>query len=183
MTTEQKDIFRKIKQFILDSRSTSGTSAPPNAARLAFVNNFPARDRSFLVKLATELNLTLTWDEYDADDRNLATIYLPEPDVDDDDGSVVEADPEAEAAVDRVLLKYEKANVIDSSDDAFDEREKARTKEKMDQWKAGYYKVRIDFQGACPPSNPCRRRNWSSRIQTKLKSRSWYTATVKAFNG
>ena len=41
------------------------------------VNDFPARDRVFITKLAEDLHLTTTWDEYDDEDRNLVTWRFP----------------------------------------------------------------------------------------------------------
>lgn len=47
-------------------------------------------------------------------------------------------------AVDRVLKKYEKAPVMDKdAEGTFDERHAQAVKEKMDEWKRGYYQVRI----------------------------------------
>ena len=54
-----------------------------------------------------------------------------------------EEDEESRAAVDRVLNKYEKAPVMDEDKDGdFDARYEWSIKEKMDEWKRGYYKVR-----------------------------------------
>ena len=53
-----------------------------------------------------------------------------------------EDDAESRAAVDRVLKKYEKAPVADpEAEGTFDERYERSMKEKMDEWKRGYYKV------------------------------------------
>lgn len=131
-------MFGKVKQFILDQRDPA-TKKEGVDARVAFVNDFPARDRAFLVKIASDLNLTLTWDEYDEQDRNLATLYPPEPDADESEES---EDEEAIAAVDRVLRKYERAGLIDRHDaEEFDAREKGRLQERMGAWKADYYRV------------------------------------------
>ena len=51
-------------------------------------------------------------------------------------------DDEANAAVDRVLKKYEKAPILDlDAQGSFDERHERSVKEKMDEWKRGYYRV------------------------------------------
>lgn len=131
-------MFAKVKQFVLDQRNPDAKKEGAEA-RVAIVNDFPARDRVFLVKLAADLNLTLTWDEYDEQDRNLATLYPPESDPEDDEES---EDEEALLAVDRVIRKYDRASLIDRHDDeAFDEREKGKLKERIDAWKQDYYRV------------------------------------------
>ena len=91
-------------------------------------NTFPARERQFISTLAEDLHLLVTWDKYE-DNQNIVTWQfpgalerpLPEEaqktnsdavgegeweDVDDD-----EDDDEESKAVDRVLKKYEKAQV------------------------------------------------------------------------
>lgn len=58
-------------------------------------------------------------------------------DTSDDEAAVQESN----AAVDRVLNRYQHAKTLEDGDDEFDKREAARLKEKMDEWKRGYYKV------------------------------------------
>ena len=63
----------------------------------------------------------------------------------DDEGEEEEEseDEESNAAVDRVLKKYGKAPVVDDDEGGgFDARYDQSVKEKMDEWKRGYYKVR-----------------------------------------
>ncbi|EDR12633.1 uncharacterized protein LACBIDRAFT_311238 [Laccaria bicolor S238N-H82] len=119
------------------------------------VNAFPARERVFITKLTEDLHLSETWDEFDEEDRNLVTWRFPraleeEPETGEqkehsewEDEDEVE-DEESKAAVDRVLKKYEKAPVEDvDADGTFEERYERFVKEKMDEWKRGYYKVGI----------------------------------------
>ena len=126
------------------------------------VNDFPARDRQFITQLAQDLHLSIAWDEYDEEDRNLVTWRFPgeleEPLPDDQNGKTEqtegeddewedEDDEEARAAVDRVLNKYAKAKVMDDDKDGdFDARYEMSLKEKMDEWKRGYYKVRLWYR-------------------------------------
>lgn len=136
------------------------------SARLALPNEFPARDRAFITKLSEELHLDVGWDEYDQD-QNLVTWRFPrmshqvgekgegeeegEEPIIEQDGSTSNSewedeasgdDDEAHAAVDRVLKKYEKAPVVDlDAQGSFDERHERSMKEKMDEWKRGYYQV------------------------------------------
>ncbi|EDR05447.1 uncharacterized protein LACBIDRAFT_303165 [Laccaria bicolor S238N-H82] len=116
------------------------------------INSFPARERVFITKLTEDLHLSVTWDEFDEEDRNLATCRFPraledepetseqEEDSEWEDEDEVE-DEESRAAVDCVLKKYEKAPVEDvDADGTFEERYERSLKEKMDEWKRGYYK-------------------------------------------
>ena len=161
LTKNQRDIFDKVKKFIFDSRSLSASHH--RSARLALPNQFPARDRAFITKLSEELHLDVGWDEYDRN-QNLVTWRLPrlshqvgdEKEEEggitiEEDGSTANSewedeasgdDDEAHAAVDRVLKKYEKAPVVDlDAQGSFDERHERSVKEKMDEWKRGYYRV------------------------------------------
>jgi 5'-3' exoribonuclease 1 len=117
-------------------------------------NSFPARDRAFITKLAEDLHLSITWDEYDADDQNLVSWRFPgaleeplpegevNPAEEDGDEWEDEDDEESNQAVDRVLAKYTKAKVMtDDADGDFDARYEAAITEKMDEWKRGYYQV------------------------------------------
>lgn len=55
-------------------------------------------------------------------------------------------DDEAYAAVDRVLKKYEKALVVDlDTEGSFDERYEKSVKDKMDEWKRGYYQGKLEI--------------------------------------
>ena len=69
-------MFDQVKQFVLDRRNLSSTDDQKRAP-LTMVNDFPARDRVFITKLAEDLHLTTTWDEYDDEDRNLVTWRFP----------------------------------------------------------------------------------------------------------
>ena len=132
-------------------------------------NTFPARDRTFINKLADDLHLSVTWDEYDENDQNLVTwrfpgeLEEPVPDPengdangksdetiieqgDDDDAWEDEDDEESRAAVDRVLQKYERAKVQeDDKEGDFDARYELSIQEKMAEWKRGYYKVSTEY--------------------------------------
>jgi 5'-3' exoribonuclease 1 len=155
LTEEQRVIFDQVKAFVMQHRGAP--TATLARARLALPNTFAARERTFIGKLADDLHLSLTWDEYDADDNNLVTWRLPGaldaplPDEDAADGDDGEWEDvgEADAAVDRVLNKYDKARVMpEDGEGDFDARYEASVKEKMDEWKRGYYKVRAATQRA-----------------------------------
>ena len=148
-------IFDQVKAFVLDNRS--GPSSSMRKALLQMPNVFSAGDKAFISTLAEDLHLTITWDEYDEQDQNLLIWRFPgsleEPipssnGTDGDDEVESEEDEEEEEeegreAVDRVLKKYETAKVaMENAHDNFDMREEQRIKEKMDEWKRAYYRVR-----------------------------------------
>jgi 5'-3' exoribonuclease 1 len=154
MTISQRMIFDQVKAFVLENRSSSSSDA--KKALLTMPNMFSAGDKAFINKLADDLHLTITWDEYDEQDQNLLIWRFPgsleEPllaangtDGDDGEGSdewTDEDEEEGREAVDRVLKKYETARVaMENAEDNFDMREEQRLKEKMDEWKRSYYQV------------------------------------------
>ena len=109
-------------------------------------NVFSAGERAFLTSLAYDLHLTPSWDEYDSEDQNLVVLRFPgalESPLDDEDSESDSQDEvEATAAVDRVLQKYDKAKMLmENLEDNFDSREAVRLRQKMDEWKRGYYWV------------------------------------------
>lgn len=157
-------IFDQVKAFVLQRRKLSAAQHA-GQPRLTMVNNFPARDREFIQRLAEELHLSLAWDEYDEKDRNLVTWRFPgeldEPlpedsngnsrsseGEDDDDWEDVD-DEESRLAVDRVLNKYAKAKVMgDDKEGDFDARYEMSIKDKMDEWKKTYYKACFVLSGS-----------------------------------
>jgi 5'-3' exoribonuclease 1 len=174
LTQPQRDIFDKVKAFVLDNRTKS--SAEYRCALLSMPNTFAARERKFISTLAEDLHLSVTWDDYDGNDQNIVTWrfpgaleqQLPEPeevdrtncdvegegeweDVDDDDEEEEEEEEEeSKAAVDRVLKKYSKAQVMDDDEGGgFDARYERSLREKMDEWKRSYYKVHFFTSHVC----------------------------------
>lgn len=159
LTKPQRIIFDEVRTFIFSQRKPSKGPRPES---LTMPNIFPARERRFITDLAAELHLDVSWDEYDDEDQNLVVFRLPganhdnsnnngspqavaEEGADGDEGwedeSEESEDPEATAAVDRVLKKYERADVVEEEEDDFDVRHDRALQERMDQWKRGYYRV------------------------------------------
>ena len=156
LTKPQREIFDEVKAFVLDNRGRPFN--PAHHPALTMPNDFPARERGFISRLADELHLILAWDEYDEEDVNVVTWRLPEameqhsapngdgvPDEnanEDEDEWEDEDEEESRAAVNRVLQKYEKAEVADEdADEGFDARHEQSVKLKMDEWKREYYQV------------------------------------------
>ena len=185
LTSSQRAIFNQVKAFVLEHRSP-GSVEHQRKSRLTMPNTIPAADRKFVTDLADDLHLSITWDEYDDDDQNLITWRFPGEleelvpenggsddkggeQGDDDEAWEDEEDEESRAAVDRVLQKYEKAKVKeDDKEGDFDARYEQSVKEKMDEWKRGYYKVcplllrRSEYLHEAP-----RRANWRSAMTNR----------------
>ncbi|GJE94543.1 5'-3' exonuclease [Phanerochaete sordida] len=162
LSTAQRKIFDQVKAFVLEHRAP-GSVAHQRKSRLTMPNTMPAKDRKFISKLAEDLHLSVTWDEYDENDENLVTWRFPgeleepvpengdsppksEEGDEDDEAWEDEDDEESRAAVDRVLQKYERAKVQeDDQEGDFDARYELSIKEKMDEWKRGYYKGKLEI--------------------------------------
>ncbi|KAG6877497.1 hypothetical protein C0993_006599 [Termitomyces sp. T159_Od127] len=167
LTAAQRDIFDQVKAFVLDNRKIP-SSERTRGARLAMPNDFPARERKFIEKLAEDLHLNVRWDEYNEQDVNLVTLRFPdefeEPEPTETNGTAApngnsegedgdwedvedeDEDEESRAAVDRVLKKYEKSHVMqDDEGGGFDARHDRSVKEKMDEWKRGYYRGKLEI--------------------------------------
>lgn len=155
LTRPQREIFGKVKAFILENRKD--TLSQYRSSLLSMPNTFPARERQFISSLAGDLHLSVTWDEYDDVDQNLVVWRFPGaldeplPEVGDDEthenegeweDEEEEEDEESRAAIDRVLKMYEKAQVMDDDEGGgFDARHEQSLAEKMDEWKRNYYKA------------------------------------------
>ncbi|KAM6490715.1 exonuclease II [Amanita muscaria] len=150
LTEPQREIFDRVKAFVLDHRQS-----PTSQTKLTMPNEFPARERAFINRLANDLYLSVSWDEFDEDDMNVVTWRVPgatehadgvQTAEDDDSEWEDENDAESRAAVDRVLQKYEKAEVKDDdADGGFDARYEQSMQEKMAEWKRGYYKEKLEI--------------------------------------
>ncbi|KAI1796936.1 exonuclease II [Ganoderma leucocontextum] len=157
LTTSQRRIFDQVKKFVLERRKLP-VAQQASHRPLTMVNDFPAADRAFIARLAGDLHLSVAWDDYDEEDRNLVTWRFPgelaEPFPEKGNGKTEdneeewedEDDEESRAAVDRVLNKYGKAKVMeDDKEGDFDARYESSIKEKMDEWKRGYYKGKLEI--------------------------------------
>lgn len=98
--------------------------------------------------MADELRLTISFDEYDENDEPIIVLRLDEEAAEmmqadtQSNFSGEEADGEWRDAIQRVLKKYDKAPVLeDQSESDFEDEYASKLKEKMDNWKAEYYKV------------------------------------------
>jgi len=193
LTPSQRLIFEKVHKFVLERRD-AGASGKMEGLEL--LNDFPARDREFINRLATDLHLELAWDDYNEDDKNIVTFSLPRPqdepeaDVvngeegDEDEWVSEEEDEEARNAVDRVLDKYMKAKVVEHADKDFDKRYEQALEEKMDEWKRTYYTVRLDrFTGSVASLTFSNRVSSGSVMITQKRWVPSCIAMWKGYNG
>lgn len=144
MTLSQSTIFNQVKEFVHESRST--LSSKLTGAELSMPNTFSAGERAFLISLAHDLHLRLSWDEYDKEDQNLAVLRFlgaSESLLDCQDSESDSQDQEDTiAAVDLVMKTYNEAEIfVETSENNFESREEARLELEVDDWKRVYYKV------------------------------------------
>ena len=90
LTQPQRAIFERVKAFVLARRSPSPAREPKARRRLVMKNEFSARERAFIGKLADDLHLGVRWDEFavvdgdgDGEEVNVVTWRFP---GDDDEG-------------------------------------------------------------------------------------------------
>ena len=186
MTLSQSEIFNQVKAFVVKNRLI-----PPSElqdAELSLSNVFSPGERTFLVNLAHDLHLTISWDEYDDDDENLVVLRYPSPSEsplgERYSGSHPQDEVEATAAVDGVLKKYDEAKIlIGTVGDSFDSQEEFELKQKMEDWKRSYYQV-------CDPacylrvlSNNPLRRSWGYHMTTPIRWAHWSSVISRACNG
>lgn len=171
LTKSQRAIFEKVQAWVLEHRQPSSPAPPlalPNdfpARDRQFINALAA-DLHLSVRWdeynENDVNL-VTW-RFPGALGEGGTRGSGDGEVGGDDGDVhqqgvngnadadkdahakqkedEEDDAEARAAVERVLKKYGKAPIEDlDAQGTFDERHQRSIKEKMDEWKRGYYQV------------------------------------------
>lgn len=133
ITETQDFIFRQVSNYILNERTGNGTT-------LEFDFPFKARDRKFVEKLTKDLTMTcdITSNPDKTTDVEIMFVY---------DIESMESDEEAIAARDRVLKKYEEAEIIPDkvNREDIEREEKAKFDAALKQWKADYYKNKMDI--------------------------------------
>ncbi|KAI8345316.1 XRN 5'-3' exonuclease N-terminus-domain-containing protein [Choanephora cucurbitarum] len=145
ITDKQERIFRQVSKYLLSGKTGKGTT-------LHFNMPFKARDKKFMVQLAEDLNMTCHLD-YDEKDKSTYVELSFGSDIEDviDEESEAsdesEADEEAIAARDRVLKKYETAEIIpeNMTREDVEREEKERFEAGLKQWKADYYKEKMNI--------------------------------------
>jgi 5'-3' exoribonuclease 1 len=143
LTTPQKQIFEQVKAYISQQSTASGAASP-----LDLSTTLPARDRKFVEELAESLNLQWKMTMNEAGERHLQLQFPDKPDgnkaTEDDDEDESE-DEEAAAATQRVILQYEKAQILDVSAEEEQEEMTAKYEAKFQQWKNKYYEGKFQW--------------------------------------
>ena len=149
LTPIQKATFKKVQAFIL------ANPKPTAAASLTLDQRFSAKDRRILQSLADDLHLELAWDQVNEKDDSIVVATFQADVVDgvsSDESSSDEkkegGNGEAEAgegdeATMRVLKKWAKAKVVEEDEEDAEEAYDKKVEEAMEEWKKGYYKVRL----------------------------------------
>lgn len=144
MTDKQELIFRQVNNYLLKSKPGKGTT-------LHFDMPFKARDKKFMDKLAQDLNMSCHFD-YDESDKStyVELSFDSDADIEDENEDASEessVDEEAIAARDRVLKKYENAEIIPENitREEIEREEKEKYEAGLRQWKADYYKEKMNI--------------------------------------
>jgi 5'-3' exonuclease len=129
MTLHQKEIYEKVKAFVLER---------PDGLRLSFPATIPAKDKAFVLKLSKDLGISHTIEI--SEDESLQTLICLDLESEDED-----SDEESSDARQRVFKRYDKMNIIQEEQSLVDEEKRKRCA--MDKlfldWKTSYYKVRF----------------------------------------
>ncbi|CAO1627148.1 unnamed protein product [Sympodiomycopsis kandeliae] len=150
MSAKQKTVYDTIKNFVQELRVN-----PHSASRDLFLSQDTSEDdKSFINELCRQLGLGLTLDEYDPVEDCPAIAISSSIGLYDDDEV---AAAESEAAIARVLKKYDGAKVHaeqeitntstnEEDEGDLEEAEYQRALDaKMLQWKREYYKDKLEF--------------------------------------
>lgn len=138
ITSSQKEILKKVKKYVLN-RPGKGSEAKS----LDFPPDLPARDRSFLEKLADDLRLPWSSTENENGDRFMKLQFPSTPENDDDDDD--DEDEEATLAIQRIIRKYEKAKVQDVTAEEAQEAAEKKYDAKFQEWKDNYYRSKFGW--------------------------------------
>jgi 5'-3' exoribonuclease 1 len=147
LSTEQREIFLQIKNFVMKYITTKETTPFDLPATLK------AADRKFVQDLAESLHLQWKTVQTDDGDRHIQLSFPPrlaedinDDNQDDDDKDSDESqDDEAEKAIIRVLQKYDNAKVVDISPQEAQEVMDKKYEEKFEAWKNQYYASKFDW--------------------------------------
>ncbi|CAO1613167.1 unnamed protein product [Parajaminaea phylloscopi] len=143
LTAAQKQIYEKVKGFVMEIRLN-----PKSASRDLYLSTDASEDdRSFISDICRSLSLGLSFDEYDPiEDRPAIAISSSMGLWEEDEIAAAES----EAAITRVLKKYDGAKVESNGQNGADSQEADEDAEyeqmldnKMTEWKRDYYKSKM----------------------------------------
>ena len=137
MSSNQKMIFKQVKQYVSNGYGNSNGAQQP----LDLSSSLKAQDRKFVETLANDLHLN--WQTVDdATGQRHLRLSLPQRSPDDDE---TEDETEAQIALSRVLKRYDKAKVVDTSPQDAQEQAKRKYEEKFRGWKDKYYRSKFEW--------------------------------------
>lgn len=139
ITTEQKEMYKKIKKWLENRRRGKG---PPVFNVPA---SYPANDRKFVEDLAASLRLKCERVENEQEEIHLQLSHYPNENGEDGGEGTEDEEEEGQVALLRVFRTYEKAQVVDVSADEAQSELKKKYDEKFHQWKDDYYKEKLGF--------------------------------------
>jgi 5'-3' exoribonuclease 1 len=134
LTPSQKEILKTVKKYVLNrsEKASEPLDLPPT---------LPARDRTFVERLADELRLS--WSSLDNENGDrFMRLSLPPTQADSDDD---EEDEEASMAVQRIIRKYEKAKVQEMTPEEAQKAAQEKYDAKFLQWKDNYYRTKFGW--------------------------------------
>lgn len=134
LTPSQKEILKTVKKYVLNrsDKASEPLDLPPT---------LPARDRTFVERLADELRLS--WSSLDNENGDrFMRLSLPPTQGDSDDD---EEDEEASMAVQRIIRKYEKAKVQEMTAEEAQKAAQEKYDAKFLEWKDKYYRTKFGW--------------------------------------
>lgn len=127
VTSEQKTLWKQsIKPFL-----TKRSSDP-----LDLGSQLKAADRKFVQDLADSAHLNWATKSDDDGERHLVLSFPPRPEMDEDDE---EEEDESQLAINRLVKKYDNAEVQDISADEAQAQYEVIYQQKFQEWKDKYY--------------------------------------------
>ncbi|WAR56001.1 hypothetical protein PtB15_6B745 [Puccinia triticina] len=160
LSESQRTLLSKTEQFVKSNLHS------PNKydASLALPACYPAKDRKFLRDLAAELNLCISFDEFNENDEPLITLaFDPDQSLPEDPavnavqdmledfqlGETTKLDAHlSESKVEEVFKKYNQAaNEPEWNENDFDQEQEKKFQKALSEWKSQYYheKMNLDF--------------------------------------
>lgn len=142
ISTPQKQILKDVKKYVTNRANGTGKGS----GSLDLSSTLPAKDRKFVERLADALRLN--WSTVTDDQGNrFMRLQLPEKSdgVDGENEDDDEDDEEAHIALMRVIKKYERAKVQDTTAEEAQQAMEKKYEMKFQEWKDTYYKKKFEW--------------------------------------
>ncbi|KAI9822480.1 MAG: hypothetical protein M1827_000199 [Pycnora praestabilis] len=140
ISTPQKAIFRNIRKFV-NNRSRGNRDQDP----LDLPNTLPAKDRKFVEELADNLRLQWKTVEDEQGQRHLRLSFPAKIGIDEDEEDDEDEDEESQIALNRVLKRYDNAQVVDITAEQVKEESEKKYQAKFQGWKNKYYQEKFEW--------------------------------------